>query len=186
MCVCACFFEVSKQKVCKYISYVENERELELNKTDDVVRMYSTCTHTHAYIHTHTHLQSLRLLAESESLPRKLPELKVRIVRHVPSVGPHHLLVVVASLGKEVWLELGNGPQVKLSLPSCYLLQLLDYVVQSWGRERGEIEIDREMVAIIPDQPFMHNFKCQRLCMHNRISIYCMLLVQDPGGQLNV
>ena len=99
-----------------------------------------THMHTHTCIHPQTHLQSLRLLAESESLSGKLSELKVRIIRNVPSVGPHHLLVVVASLGKEVWLELGNGPQVKLSLPSCYLLQLLDYVVQSWGRERGEIE----------------------------------------------
>ena len=108
-----------------------------------VAHMYahdSAHTYTNTCIHPHTHLQSLRLLAESENLPGKLLELKVRVVRHVPSVGPHHLLVVVASLGKEVWLELGNGPQVKLSLPSRYLLQLLDYVVQSWGRERGEIE----------------------------------------------
>ena len=52
-----------------------------------------THMHTHTCIHPHTHLQSLRLLAESESLPGKLSELKVHIIRNVPSVGPHHLLV---------------------------------------------------------------------------------------------
>ena len=81
-------------------------------------------------------LQSLLFLVESEGLSRELSKLKMSVVSHVASVGLHHLLVVVSSLGKKVGLVLGYGPKVKLR-PS-HILQLLDYVVQSYVRE-GEV-----------------------------------------------
>ena len=92
-----------------------------------------------------THLQSFLCLVEGKGLPGKLSELEVSVVWHAPSVGPHHLLIVVPSLRKEVGLVLGDGPKVKLR--PRHFLQLLDDVVQGWegGREGEETRnSDRE------------------------------------------